>query len=707
MGKMWVVHYISPNISVRRDCIAKGVIGLNPKGDPPDLVKIRRRAQIRSKCQDEQLREECLDFRFGIKNGDAVLIEDEVSGFLYRGLVTGKCSYGTWHSPFFYLRKVDWCLVSREDMKPSGDMWFQYQDWNTSMRHIDSDENPKLKPESPLWVELPTSGPRTALTGIRVANFKGIGPNGIYLPIKPVTLLFGENSAGKSSILQAISYGRDRLRSGLYPQESQTTFEQDREEFIRLVYKHADNRSIKLGFDMELVPGRPFPSFLDEVFRGLDALLWRTEADPWDTFTSDEFVNSQTRAIYETGLCMDLNVLTAARSVTLEFTVRYGFVFSYEVRIGRQWIAKGIFPKQMEDDKFIIGTRINRRHPAIREAMRKDSRFREHMQAAYAEGREQLGVISDPGNRAKPVHASYAGHLIDEYEFVMPGLDMAFFDQIVWGAMDMCLEQLAALTEIGGIRVVPGGKGITELKTTGPDNWRDGSAAWINLNDLQTSALHVSLINACLGMIDVPYTVETLEVVSGKEIGALRKAVEQELQKKSERVAASNTVTSASRSTTLERSDTVLQLRLRDKRTGVLVTPDTVGTGIAQIVPILMSVCFFRRVCTIQQPELHLHPRVQSKLGDFFIVATRSGDRTFLIETHSEHLILRLLRRIRETSANQCEASYRLSADRVAVIYCEQTSRGVTLTELPMSHEGEFTRPWPKGFFDERAEDLL
>ena len=73
-----------------------------------------------------------------------------------------------------------------------------------------------------------------------------------------------------------------------------------------------------------------------------------------------------------------------------------------------------------------------------------------------------------------------------------------------------------------------------------------------------------------------------------------------------------------------------------------------------------------------------------------------------------EHLLLRLLRRIREKNNNELPSKeLSLTPDQVAVIYVEQEEFGVKLTELPIDEEGEFTRLWPKGFFEERVQELF
>ena len=80
----------------------------------------------------------------------------------------------------------------------------------------------------------------------------------------------------------------------------------------------------------------------------------------------------------------------------------------------------------------------------------------------------------------------------------------------------------------------------------------------------------------------------------------------------------------------------------------------------------------------------------------------------FLIETHSEHLMLRLLRRIEETGSNELpEGKPALKPDQVSVVYVEQVEGEVRATRLRIDETGEFIDRWPQGFFDERADELF
>ena len=149
---------------------------------------------------------------------------------------------------------------------------------------------------------------------------------------------------------------------------------------------------------------------------------------------------------------------------------------------------------------------------------------------------------------------------------------------------------------------------------------------------------------------------------------------------------------------------------LIDEKYDVEVTPPDVGTGIIQVLPIIIAALYESKgLIAIEQPELHIHPAFQVSLGDLFISQIQENkDVIYLIETHSEHFMLRLLRRIRETGEDTIPPGKNpLQPEQMAVYYLEQSEKGVTLTEIRIDEDGEFIDRWPKGFFSERAEELF
>ena len=128
-----------------------------------------------------------------------------------------------------------------------------------------------------------------------------------------------------------------------------------------------------------------------------------------------------------------------------------------------------------------------------------------------------------------------------------------------------------------------------------------------------------------------------------------------------------------------------------------------VGVGVSQVLPALVGAfyCPPGSVVWMEQPEIHLHPQVQSELADVFISAIKSRENShernvqMIIEGHSEHFLNRLQRRIAEGE---------ITPDQVAIYFCKQSGKGAELEPLEVDLYGDIVN-WPENFFgDEMAE---
>jgi len=158
------------------------------------------------------------------------------------------------------------------------------------------------------------------------------------------------------------------------------------------------------------------------------------------------------------------------------------------------------------------------------------------------------------------------------------------------------------------------------------------------------------------------------------------------------------------------------EIALRDFQKGILVAPGDVGVGISQMVPVVVAALRKRDgILAIEQPELHIHPAIQVGMGDLFIQSTQAdldglplAGKTLLVETHSEHILLRLLRRIRERTDNDLPpGTIGLEPENLSVVYVESDEMGVHFRPLRVDSGGEFRDQWPNGFFEERAGELF
>jgi len=146
------------------------------------------------------------------------------------------------------------------------------------------------------------------------------------------------------------------------------------------------------------------------------------------------------------------------------------------------------------------------------------------------------------------------------------------------------------------------------------------------------------------------------------------------------------------------------EVRVKTKRSAKDVDLTDVGFGISQVLPVVVESFYVAPYSTviIEQPELHLHPRVQSELADLFIAATRVREDgkercvQFLVESHSEHFLQRLQRRVAEGV---------LEPKDVALYFCEAGSQGSELRQLQVNLYGDVVN-WPKDFFGDPTTDL-
>lgn len=123
-----------------------------------------------------------------------------------------------------------------------------------------------------------------------------------------------------------------------------------------------------------------------------------------------------------------------------------------------------------------------------------------------------------------------------------------------------------------------------------------------------------------------------------------------------------------------------------------------VGVGVSQILPIVVMALLSEDndVLIFEQPELHLHPKVQSRLCDF-LLAVSSGSKQCIIETHSEYIINRLRRRIAQSRDHSTK-------EKSSVLFIEKEAGATVFRQININTFGAII-DWPKDFFDQTDEE--
>jgi predicted ATPase len=164
----------------------------------------------------------------------------------------------------------------------------------------------------------------------------------------------------------------------------------------------------------------------------------------------------------------------------------------------------------------------------------------------------------------------------------------------------------------------------------------------------------------------------------------------------------------------------IYQLRVKENDLSINIAD--VGFGLSQILPIVTECINYKigdsmkakeieqrfynpfnlrtekvnKILITEQPEIHLNPRIQAELGDFFIHIADS-EKAILIETHSEHIISRIQRRVADGT---------LKPEDVVIYFISKIGNKSNIKEISISRNGHFNY-WPEGFFQDDFEDAI
>ena len=148
----------------------------------------------------------------------------------------------------------------------------------------------------------------------------------------------------------------------------------------------------------------------------------------------------------------------------------------------------------------------------------------------------------------------------------------------------------------------------------------------------------------------------------------------------------------------IAKGNNVYRVKVRKTESSAEVLITDVGFGVSQVLPVIV-LCYYvpeGSVILLEQPEIHLHPSVQSGLADVFIDAVKNRKVQIILESHSEHLLRRLQRRVAEKSIDPKD---------MALYFCEALEGGSRISSLDVDLYGNI-KNWPKGFFGDEFGEM-
>ncbi len=599
------------------------------------------------------------------------------------------------------------------------------------------------------------------ITEFKISNFKAFGKEQT-VPLKPITLVFGPNSAGKSSILHSLLFAHEAIRTGnLDIRQTQIGGDSvDLGGFEQLTHRRDRDNAVVLTFRMDSTHKNETPT---SSHSPSDDVEVRATLQ-FSSFEADEFdkkVTTMLDKVTELSQESDVDAQELAYAAYTRLAEKAGHdINSWDFRfedstddmfkpILRRFeiliSGQSFFQASSRPSGELRVDRLSLSHPAFRaivEAIVTSNTTAEVLaesdisvvEAVANELIPQIRIHSDgllcklessgspaaENNQLTAISRSQREEdLSNQARLFLP----RYLSNLISKATEGIREFTQSLEYLGPLRCYP--PRHISLETVKEENSSEGLDAWVTvLKDVEVrtkvnqwldsdflSSRYQLAVNT---QVPVSLTAEALET-------AFHSIVEEKEEEYLGQEDPSDNPFSDWDLKRLHRSmmDEIVnrcqgsherKLSLIDKKTGTVVSHRDIGVGVSQLLPVLVKAYARKnRVIAIEQPEIHLHPALQAEMADVFIESALGEQKnTFLLETHSEHLILRLLRRIRETASGELlPGATPISPDDVAILYVKPGSEGSQVIHLPVNNEGDFDEPWPDGFFPERSKELF
>ena len=523
------------------------------------------------------------------------------------------------------------------------------------------------------------------LTRLGLRNFKAFGDEMQYADLAPITLIYGPNSGGKSSIIQALL---------MLKQSHEKAAEADMQDNFSPILDLdlvTNGNLVNLGSYSSLIHNHDSERNLDVE---IAYEIRRRDCDSWEDPRSP-YITSIDRTKWD-------DVLDYANITDTEFGIRSSIAMTFTsaqsklAKVGYE-LTSSIGAEYKMKFKFHDGTT-----EWTLDTDSKESIF--HFIQSMRAFQKEFSSVLDPNTYYRPSYMGKLDKFIDSTSERKLGErrpnDASSSTHIYGIPFEVALTSKNTGTSLAELDEIYLYKShIDRLSYLGPLMARP--QRYYDMKE-QPSSEHTNTIgvggenvpqvlmdrpylnariNDWLAEFDVPYSINAEAVSSDPVIG-----------------------------------NKLAAIYLTHQSTDTPVTLADVGFGINQILPvILQGVTSRRKIICIEQPEIHLHPRLQANIADFLIetsrvdmkeewidgkkeIGTIRGPRNqWIVETHSEMIIRRLQTRIREG---------KISHKDVSVLYVDPQDDGSsTIQQLRLDENGYWLDDWPDGFFDESVEE--
>ena len=546
------------------------------------------------------------------------------------------------------------------------------------------------------------------LTALHLGNFKAFAETQ-RIPLRPLTLIYGANSAGKSSIIQSLVLARHALETGdLDVHRTSVGGEAvDLGGFRQYVHRREPKRRVEWAVDLDAAK---FKGKLVEFFAPVRtvtmAVSFGVELDNEDRPLPDSAPAVNTYEIKADGHAVLRMSRRRDGKLRLDSLDHEHPVFREAIK------AMVLFSSTTEDLRPEDYEGLDEAVTAlVPEIVAAGSRFLPDGLAksdVFAPGGQPTLFTISKGRRREDLAAALRSFLPRK------------LDELLRGVSEVVTSEMSRLQYLGPLRSYPP-RHLAFSQHHDPNWYAGGGYAW----DVVRRDAHVrSLVNEWLNSKDrlqTPYELVIRELVGLDQLESpilrgmeridedgleIKPDYDDKPEPEGQFPAIKDVEKEAARMVDVIRNaeiEKLAELILMDRRSNTVVSHRDVGIGISQVLPVLVSAyAADRRMLAVEQPEIHLHPALQADLGDVLIQsALGKGGNKCVIETHSEHLLLRIMRRMRETAQGKIKGLPPVKPSDVSLVFVQRHEARSVALELRLDDEGMLLDPWPGGFFEE------
>ena len=570
------------------------------------------------------------------------------------------------------------------------------------------------------------------ITAISIENFKGIREP-VEIEIRPLTLFFGANSAGKSSILHALQYAQEAfLRHNLDADRTLAGGTSvDLGGFKNLVNNHALDKDVRFHFSMAFnneLPGSwdPDDEYSDPEYVHLSGRIIAARVGisiRWSEWDRKPFVNEYTVELNGQAFAK-IKCDAPRRNIRItDLDAQHPVFFDWSAMRNRFAPTPGEpapeFPKQQIEWSEEMQRVLSHFPTPTLEFEKEDPAF---FSKLLAETQQwilpvgelgAIGILDQEDALLSYVQEDRYSHLriatkYGEGEAEFGDDELTFFQQrpklsyltrilhnLIIGPGLAVRRWLENFRSLGPVRETPP-RDYRAPKSPDPGRWGSGLGAWDRLANGDDE--FIEAVSHWLG--------DTNRLNSGYRLLQKRFKELDLTDPLVVKLLTGRAFDEAEAGAKLDLSKLPTQSRLLIVPTddSIELRPSDVGIGISQVVPVIVTALDgVGRTVSIEQPELHLHPKLQAELGDLFVESAKGKPKhVVILETHSELIPLRLMRRIKETFEKRGDPDRPgVSEEDVAIYYVEPFKGATVVTRLHLSDRGQLLDPWPEGFFEE------